>query len=109
MYFYAVNKKGVSCRKLLSIITLESENQISVFKQCQAILRSLFFAFFWGGGGDAQKPKLIHKVLRSVQFLASFISFDFEILSYLACEERIVRLASKMSVKSVREKSSSDF
>ena len=70
---------------------------------------SVFCLFFGGGGGDAQKPKLIHKVLRSFQFLASFISFDFEILSYLACEEKIVRLASKMSVKSVREKSSSDF
>ena len=44
-----------------------------------------------GGGEHAQKPKLgdvkekLHKALRSVQFLASFISFYFEILSYLAC------------------------
>ena len=34
-----------------------------------------------------------------VQFLASFISFYFEILSYLACGEKIIRLASKNSVK----------
>ena len=35
----------------------------------------------------------------SDQFLASFISFYFEILSYLACGEKIIRLASKNSVK----------
>ena len=39
--------------------------------------------------------KKIHKALRSVQFLASFISFYFEILSYLACGEKIIGLASK--------------
>ena len=43
--------------------------------------------------------KKIYKALRSVQFLASFISFYFEILSYLACGEKIIRLASKHSVK----------
>ena len=43
--------------------------------------------------------KKIHKALRSVQFLASFISFYFEILSYFACGEKIIRLASKNSVK----------
>ena len=52
--------------------------------------------------------KKLHKALRSVQFLASFISFYFEILSYLACSEKIIRLASKISVK-LDEKSSSDF
>ena len=50
----------------------------------------------------------LHKALRSVQFLASFISFYFELLSYLACGEKIIRLASKNSVKS-DEKSASDF
>ena len=40
-----------------------------------------------------------HKALRSVQFLASFISIYFEILSYLACGEKITRLAYKNSVK----------
>ena len=52
--------------------------------------------------------KKLHKALRSVQFLASFISFYFEILSYLACGEKIIRLASKNSVK-LDEKSASDF
>ena len=49
----------------------------------------------------AQKPvkKKLHKALGLVQFLASFTSFYFEILSYLACGEKIIRLASKNSVK----------
>ena len=63
-------------------------------------------------GEHAQKPKFgekkIHKAFRSVQFLASFISFYFEILSYLACGEKIIRLASKNSVK-LDEKSASGF
>ena len=50
----------------------------------------------------------LHKALRSVQFLASFISFYFEILSYLSCSEKIIRLVSKDSVK-LDEKSASDF
>ena len=54
------------------------------------------------------KKKQLHKALRPVQFLASFISFYFEILSYLACGENIIRLASKNSVK-LDEKSASDF
>ena len=48
------------------------------------------------------------KALRSVQFLASFTSFYFEILSYLAGGEKIIRLASKNSVK-IDPKSASDF
>ena len=52
--------------------------------------------------------KKLHKALRSVQFLASFISFYFEILSYLSCGEKIIRLASKDSVK-LDEKSASNF
>ena len=43
--------------------------------------------------------KKLHKALRSVQFLASFISFYSEILFYLACGETMIRLASKTSVK----------
>ena len=43
--------------------------------------------------------KKLHKALRSVQVFASFISFYFEILSYLACVEKIIRLAFKNSVK----------
>ena len=52
--------------------------------------------------------KKLPKALRSVQSLASFTSFYFEILSYLACGEKIIRLASKNSVK-LDEKSASDF
>ena len=52
--------------------------------------------------------KELHKALRSVQFLASFISFYFEILLYLACAEKIIRLASKNSIK-LDEKLASDF
>ena len=52
--------------------------------------------------------KLLYKALGSVQFLASFTSFYFEILSYLACGEKIVGLASKNSVK-LNPKSASDL
>ena len=45
--------------------------------------------------------KQLHKALRLVHFLASFHSFYFEILSYLACSETIIRLASKKNVKSL--------
>ena len=102
-----------------SFITLGSENQTSVFKQCQSNTQ-MSGGFFRGRGGGvhAQKPKFgdsrffsekkLHKALCSVQFLASFISFYFEILSYLACGEKRIRLASKNSVK-LGEKSTSDF
>ena len=49
-----------------------------------------------------------NKALRSVQFLASFTISYFEILSYRACGEKIIRLASKNSVK-LDEKSAGDF
>ena len=52
--------------------------------------------------------KKLHEALCLVQFLASFTSFYFEILSYLACGEKMIRLASKNSVK-LDEKSASDF
>ena len=71
-----------------------------------------FFCAGKGGGACAEakiwRKKKLHKALRSVQFLASFISFYFEILSYLACGEKIIRLASKNSVK-LDEKSANDF
>ena len=74
---------------------------------------SAVYFFFWGGGRErAQKPKFserkLYKALRSIQFLPSFISFYFEILSYLACGVTTIRLASKNSVK-LGEKSTSDF
>ena len=56
---------------------------------------------------NVEKKKL-NKALRSVQFLASFTSFHFEKLSDLACGEKIIRLASKNSVK-LDEKSANDF
>ena len=64
----------------------------------------------WGGGGACAEAKIfsMKKALRSVQFLASFISFYFEILSYLACGEKIIRPASKNSVK-LDGKSASGF
>ena len=71
----------------------------------------VFFSLFPTGGACAEAKiwrKKLHKALRSVQFLASFISFYFEILCYLACGEKIIRLASKNSVK-LNEKSASDF
>ena len=86
-------------------------------KKVGAILRSLFLfcLFVRGGGGSMRRSqnleiseKKLHKALRSVQFLASFTSFYFEILSYLACGEKIIRLASKNSVK-LDQKSASDF
>ena len=56
---------------------------------------------------NLEKKNFIRHFAR-VQFLASFISFYFEILCYLACCEKIIRLASKNSVK-LNEKSASDF
>ena len=55
----------------------------------------------------AVKKKLL-KALHLVQFFASFISFYFELLSYLECGEKIIRLPSKNGVK-FGEKSASDF
>ena len=54
------------------------------------------------------KKRTAYVAFRSVQFLASFISFYFEILSYLACGEKIIKLASKNSVK-LCEKSTTNF
>ena len=79
-------------------------------KQCSDV------GVFGGVVEHAQKPKFgdrffsenkkLHTTIRSVQFLASFISFYFEILSYLICGENIIRLASTNSVK-LDEKSTS--
>ena len=88
---------------LLYSITLCSVFRVPCSKKVGAILRSLFLLclFVRGGGGSMRRnqnlemKKKLHKALRSVQFLASFTSFYFEILSYLACGEKIIRLASK--------------
>ena len=42
----------------------------------------------------SEKKNFIRHFVR-FNFLASFISFYFEILSYLACGENLIRLASK--------------
>ena len=52
--------------------------------------------------------KQLHKALGSVQCLTFFTSFYFEILSYFSCGEKIIRLASKNSVK-LDPKSASDL
>ena len=52
--------------------------------------------------------KQLQKALGSVQILASFTSSYFEILSYLACGGKIIRLASKNSVN-LDPKSASDL
>ena len=96
-------------------------NLISVFKHCQSNTQMsvvFFFFFFFERGEHAQKAKFgdsclfsekkLHKALRSIQFLASFISFYVEILSYLACGVKKIRLVSKSRVK-LNEKSTSDF
>ena len=75
-------------------------------KQCQS--NTQMSGYFWmrdGGGGACTEAKIwkLHKAIHSVLFLASFISFYFEILSYLACGEKIIRLASKNSVKLVEK------
>ena len=109
---------------LLSVITPLVQNvQLNFCIQAMSKQYSdvCCFLLFFGGGGwgeHAQKPKFgdsrflsekkPHKALRSIQFLASFISFYFEILSYLACGVKKIRLASKSSVK-LNEKSTSDF
>ena len=75
----------------------------------QQYLDVCFYCLFVrGGGGGMRRSQNLECALRSVQFLASFISFNFEILSYLACGEKIIRIASKNSVK-LAEKSASDF
>ena len=98
---------------LLSSIILGSERQISVFRQCQSNTEKSVYFLYRGACAEAKiwrisVKKKLHKALRSVQFLVSFINFYFEILSYLACGEKIIRLASKNSVK-LDEKSASDF
>ena len=107
-----MDKTGVSLQMfliLLSFITLGSESQIFVFKQCQSNTQ---MSGFFGGGACAEakiwSEKKLHTTLGSVQLLASFLSFYFEILSYLARGEKIIRLASKNSVK-LGKKSTSDF
>ena len=59
---------------LLSLITLGSESQISVFKQCQS--NTQMSGVFFGGGEYAQKPKFGGK-----NFIWHFVRFNFSRLS----------------------------
>ena len=86
-----------------------------VQRRSEQYLEVCFVLFVCTGGAYAEAKiwrfsvkKKLHKALRSVHFLASFTSFYFEILSFLACGEKIIRLAAKNSVK-FDEKSASDF
>ena len=99
-----IDKSSVSFQMfliLLSLIAVGLESQISVDQvtlyssnvKDKGILRYLLcFVVFWGWSMHRS-----HMALRSVQFIVSFISFYFEILSYLACGEKIIRLASKIA------------
>ena len=129
LHIYAVNKKGVSCRKqgvswtkiaflfkcsnslVFYYIWFRKPNS-RVQRRSEQYLEACFVLFLCTEGACAEakiwRKKKLHKALRSVQFLTSFTSFYFEILSYLACGEKITRLASKNSVK-LDEKSVSDF
>ena len=86
---------------LLSFITLGSESQMSVFKQCQSNTHMSTFEF-WRGPGSMRRSQ------NFARFNFSRLSFYFKILSYVACSKKITRLASKNSVK-FGEKSTRDF
>ena len=97
----------------LSFIVVGSESQISVDQVTLYSSNTKGILRYLGGGGGGMRSsenfseKKLHTA-RSVQFLASFISFYFEILSYLACGETIIKLASKTSVK-LGQKSTSNI
>ena len=104
----------------LSFIVVGSESQISVDQvtlyssNVKGILRYRLRGEGGGRGACAVAKiwrlflKKLHTAFRSVRFLASVISFYFEIVSYPACGERIIKLASKNSVK-LGDKSTSNF
>ena len=95
----------------LSFIVVGSESQISVDQVTLYSSNTKGILRYLGGGGMRSSQNFSEKKLHtahSVQFLASFISFYFEILSYLACGETIIKLASKTSVK-LGQKSTSNI
>ena len=98
---------------LVFYYTLFKKPNSRVQRRSEQYLEVLFcFVCLCGKGGEGSMlrsqnleivvfsvKKQLHKALRSVQFLASFTNFYFEILSCLPCSEKIIRLASKNSVK----------
>ena len=123
---YAVNKKGVSCRKQgvlwtkiarlfncsefsCLLLHLIQKGKFLCSNKVRAILRSLVLLV----RRDMRRrqnfsEKKIHKALRSVQSLASFITFNLKYYPIFVCGEKIIRLASNISVK-FDEKSARDF
>ena len=89
IYFYAVNKKGVSYRKqgvswtkiafLFKGYTWFRKPNFCVQTLLEQYLEVCFVLFVFLYGGSMRRSqnlkKKLHKALRSVQFLASFISF----------------------------------
>ena len=69
---------------LLSFITLGSESQISVFKQCQSNTLNdcfLFLFFFFGGGGVARACAEAKIWSEEINFTRHFARFNFSRLS----------------------------
>ena len=101
-----VNENNVSfqmCLILLSFIAHGSKRQISTFKQCQSNTQMSVFYFL--GVGSMRRRENLLMVVFSVNketpygtslgsIFSSFISFIFEILSYLAFGEKIIRIFS---------------
>ena len=95
IHIYAVNKRRGLMQKtrrlmdensvsfqmsliLLSFITLGSESQISVFKQCQSNTQMSVFSFFFGGGGSMRRSQNLEI---SFRFIRHFARFNFSRLS----------------------------
>ena len=68
---------------LLSFITLGSENQISVFKQCQSnTLNNCFLFLFWGGEGGVARACAEAKIWsEEINLTRHFAQFNFSRLS----------------------------
>ena len=107
----------------LSFVTLGSESQLSVFKQCQSntqmsvfcfvlfcfvLFCFVLFCFFWGGGGRTCEEAKIWRIFSvKKKIIRLFAQFNFSRLSLafiskyylISCGEKIIRLAFKNSVK----------
>ena len=63
----------------LKCITLGSESQISVFKQCQGNTHDVWVLFFFGGGGGMRRSQNFFS--EKMNFIRRFIRFNFPRLS----------------------------